>query len=208
MVFESDKSVILGFFSRQLRECREGPEQVGWHGEESQSTRFRILSEVDSLEGCTILDVGCGLGGFLDFLSQHEVQPRKYVGVDINPMSVETAAQRHPNELFFCRDILEDPFEEKFDFVVASGIFNLATPHAHELTFATFYQMYELCEKGIAVNFLSEWSPFPRNEKSVYYDPEMVLDFVLEKLSHRVVLRHDYRPNDFTFYVYRSDRGE
>ena len=205
--FEEDRRVLCDFFNERLQEGGNGPVAVGWGSIESQATRFRVLSQVGSLEGCSLLDVGCGLGALSGFLTSSGIKLRKYVGIDITAESVTRALVLHPRECFLCEDVFGEVATATFDYVVASGTFNLMTPNALELTLATFRQMYALCEKGVAVNFLSAWSPFPRDEQSIYYDPIEILTYAFTELNRNVVLRHDYWLNDFTLYVYKRDCG-
>lgn len=58
--------------------------------------------------GSSLLEVGLGHGGYREFLSGVP----DYVGVDIDPKSIESAKMRHPSERFLCVDITAKNFRE------------------------------------------------------------------------------------------------
>ena len=64
--------------------------------------------------------------------------------------------------------------------------------------------MFELCNKGVAIDFISTYVDF-RNEKINYVKPEEIFSFC-KTLSRCVLLRHDYMPFEFCIYIYKSDR--
>lgn len=202
--FEEDLEVMRNFFSRQLQDHCEGPAAVGWGSTYSQATRFRVLFEIGDLTGATILDVGCGRGDFYAFLMQKKVCFSRYLGLDIHETVIERARERFPSAEFRVLGSLLEPISDLFDYVFESGIFNLATPEALKLTKATLRWMYQLSIRGTAANFLSLFSPFSLDPRSQYYNPADMLDFVHAELSHCTVLRHDYKSNDFTLYMYRE----
>ncbi len=101
-------------------------ESVGWHSKETQRKRFEVLSSFVSLEGKSILDVGCGKGDFYDFLKQHNITCR-YVGIDISPEMIRLAKEAYPKGTFYCSDFNEFDYHSSPDLIIANGIFNLKT---------------------------------------------------------------------------------
>ena len=80
------------------------------------------------LSGCTILEAGCGMGRFLDIVSE---APRStVVGFDLS-LSVEAASEnlaRRSNVSIMQADLLKPPFgEENFDFVYSIGVLHHAS---------------------------------------------------------------------------------
>jgi hypothetical protein len=86
--------------------------------------------------------------------------------------------------------------------VIGSGLFFL--PHALWKEYVSRYvaRMFACCRVAVAVNFLSAYST-AKDHESYYAWPHEVLLSVQQALSPRAVVRHDYRLNDFTIYLYK-----
>lgn len=201
---QNDLDIAIRHFDGQLA-CYDAvdPRAVSWSGPESQRSRFDVLVDVGDLNGARVLDVGSGTGALYGYLCERGVRPGAYVGIDIHPEMIARARARFPEALFELRNLLTDPVDDaSFDYVVESGIFNLATPHWHDVTFGMLAAMFRACRVGVAANFLSRLSGNAQAE-SYYADPAEIVRFAGERLSRRFILRHDYRTNDFTLFVYR-----
>ena len=204
MDLEIDRKIQLNHQNEKFAAYGEDVRAVGWSSVESQESRAKVLSEIGNLNSRSILDVGCGFGDLYTHLEKQGVHPSKYVGIDINPKIISIARKRLPKLKFEVRDSMDSELKDKFDFVVAAGIFGLETPNWQDVVEKQLSKMYDLCEIGVAVNFLSHYTAGEKLPNSHYADPADILEFVLKNLSNRVVLRHDYRPNDFIVYVYRD----
>lgn len=70
--------------------------------------------------GSTVLDVGCGDGEIFQYLSQHNNIKAK--GIDVSEVAVQKATQKGLDA--YVLDITKDPFpfENKFDYVLASEV--------------------------------------------------------------------------------------
>jgi len=200
--FLQDERQILEEYDRRVFEYKDGPRAAGWGSERSQHVRNIALVDVMRGGVGSVLDVGCGLGDLSIYLGDSKPL---YHGMDMCPGMVERARQRFPGRDFRVGSPLWSPIPlRSFDYVMASGIFNLETEHAEDLARATVMAMYELCRKAVAVNFLSDLSPWDKREDRHYYSSKDWFQWAAQTLTTRVVLRHDYRPNDFALYLYRE----
>jgi len=143
-----------------------------------------------------------GLGDLWDYLSSKGIGVF-YTGYDFTPAMVAEAKGRFPSVPFEVRDILEEPDEHcRFDYVMASGIFYLRRDSPMQYLVETVRRMFGLCRIGVAFNSLSARAS-RRDPHEFHADPSRVLSSCLE-ITPRVVLRHDYLPNDFTVYLFRD----
>lgn len=202
MNLEVDKKIILHYHSARLAKYGQDVRAL-WGSTESQQIRFKMLSEMGDFNSKSILDVGCGFGDFYTFLKEQNVHPGKYVGIDMNPQMVAVAKGRLPQVTFRVKDILDSKLNEKFDYVVSSGIFPLETPNWQAITEEKIRSMYQLCKIGTGFNLLSSFTLGEKAADSHYANPLDILDFIFKNLTTRMVLRHDYMPNDFTIYIYK-----
>jgi SAM-dependent methyltransferase len=185
-----------------LHKHGESYRSLDWGSRESQIKRFEILAGIGVGPGDRVLDVGCGFADFNTWLIEHRPGV-EYSGVDLTPGMVEKAQARFPNATILNKTIFDlDLAIASFDYLVASGIFYLRNENPMQYMESTIAQMFNFANKGIAFNSLSAWSK-DKIDGEFFAEPADVMIFC-KKLSHYVVLRHDYHPSDFTVYVYRS----
>jgi SAM-dependent methyltransferase len=168
---------------------------------QSQTIKFKVLSEVAQLGGKTVLDVGCGLGDYADYLQERFTCPI-YTGIDIAPRMLEEVRLHRPTLDVRLMNILDDRMNATFDVVSANGIFYLLGEAAENQMKAIIQRMYSLAKHAVALNSLSAWASV-KEPGEFYADPLETVRFC-RTLSPWVVLRHDYLPHDFTIYMYRD----
>lgn len=205
--FEKEKKIIIDHFKQALKKYKRGPMAISWGSRKSQIVRFEALYKIGDLNGKTVLDLGCGFGDFYEFLTKKKkVKLKKYLGIDMNPLIISEAKKKYPKEEFITGNLLENPPKESFDYVFESGIFNIKVPNLENLIKKTLVQMYGICKLGVGVNFLSSFTPFKKDKKSYYVNPFKMSDFIQKNLSSKFVLKHDYKPNDFTVFFYKDSK--
>jgi SAM-dependent methyltransferase len=175
---------------------------LGFRTRTSQLKRFEALMALGDLEGCRILDVGCGFGDFLAFLQERGVHPH-YTGIDICEPMVRRCIERFGQDARFeVADLLEYEPADTFDYVFGSGLFGLDAEGVRERILPSLGRMVRWARTGVAVNFLSAAYPNPA-ENRIYVEPGKAMEAALT-LAPAVRLDHTYLPNDFTLYLYRS----
>jgi SAM-dependent methyltransferase len=198
-----DKQKYIERYTKNYEKYGYDPRALGWR-KGRQEIRFQMLTSISDVRNRSILDLGCGFGDFYDFLVRSGWKGI-YSGFEIVPVLAEVARERHPDLDIRLLDVLEDESDEKFDFVLASGVFNarLCSESNEAYIERMLAKMHEMSEIGIAADFVSSYVDY-RVEGTYYAEPEMVFK-VCKKLSKRVVLRHDYLPYEFAVYVYKDD---
>lgn len=199
----ADRERQLKFYTDNLEIYGYDPRSLGWTPDH-RDVRFRIMEEIGDLDGCSLLDVGCGFGDFYGYLLNRGYSVR-YTGIDINPRLVEIGRAKYPDAHFIVGDFEDIRFFGRFDWVFASGIFNLRINNNKTFIESSLKRMHHLCSRGFYADFLR--SAFNYYDSLVYHqDPVDMLDFCLN-LSARVTLRCDYMPSEFCIYVYRRDKS-
>ena len=206
----------IEYFEGLLAKHGENYLALDWNSPESQKLRYEILIDIlvygRKSAKISLLDVGCGLGDLYGFLKKEKYLSRNkinYTGLDITPKILEVAKKKYPGAKFELKDILEDRYLPKFDYVFCSGVFNLRmtdTESHLEWVKAMLLRMYDLADFGVAVNFLSEGGmpiSLPEDLNSgryFYFKPEEIMSFC-RFICNRFIIRHDYHPADFTVYL-------
>jgi len=203
--FDQDDDRTIRYFTGLLSERGMNAQSLDWASKSSQALRFSVLAQVGDLQHATVLDVGCGLGDFVEWLTEHGVAV-DYTGIDITPLMIESARQRFSQGFFHVQNLLRDngQFAVTYDFVFASGLFYYRQIDPYGFLERMVTAMFERCRRALAFNSLSYWAP-KLDPTEFHADPLKVLS-ICKKLTPWVVLRHDYHPHDFSVYLYRERR--
>ena len=191
---------VRSFFESRYRKLGDRPEALNWTGD-GQRIRFQVLSEVGLLERRTILDLGSGLGHLHRFLRK-KVRAFEYTGYELSPLLVQAARQKFPNVRFEVHDVLAEKIESNYDFVMSSGMLNVETGENEKAMRLLINKAWKTSTVGVAINMLSRWANRTELGRH-FYDPTAILQHA-RKLTRWVVFRHDYRPHDFTIYLYHK----
>jgi len=199
-----DRSIYRARYLERLAEFGHDPRSLGW-SKGKQEERFKALtSRVDLTRARTVLDVGCGFGDMYPYLRQRGFRGR-YLGVDFIDELLAVGRSAYPDAELRHADIDDFDPDERFDLVVASGIFNGVLEHEEQWARIerTLSRMYELADFACAADFMSAYVDY-RREDTFHAEPERV--FSLAKgLSRRVALDHQYLPFEFAIWLFPDD---
>ncbi|MFN8389608.1 MAG: class I SAM-dependent methyltransferase [Bdellovibrionota bacterium] len=205
----SDRARIIAevaeYYEQKLEKFGCTPAGVDWNSSQSQTLRFEQLLRVVGAQetAFTLLDYGCGYGALFDFCA--ESFPRmSFTGFDLSPRMIE-AARSEPGRSRATWVTALRP-EEQFDFVVASGIFNVRLEQQTEAweryIFATLDDLAARSKKGFAFNMLTSFSDADKKRANLYYgQPGRFLDHCIGHYSRHTALFHDYQLYEFTVLV-------
>lgn len=196
------------YYEGKLRKFTQHHKISGYGSKESQTIRFKVVTEIGDLRNKSICDVGCGIGKLVDYLKEKNLK-LEYTGYDISERIIEKARELHPNYDFEVRNILENMPRQRFDYVFSVGL-NFKIRDNVQFMKELIRRMFKMTKTGAAVSMLScHVAPDYINENDFYYDPKLFLDWCLREVSTRCILRHDYLPHDFTLYIYKTlERGK
>jgi 2-polyprenyl-3-methyl-5-hydroxy-6-metoxy-1,4-benzoquinol methylase len=198
------------------------PKGVDWNLQEDVDARYGKMLEVlrkdfhESKPRPSLLDVGCGWGGLLEFANARGVA-LDYTGIDIVSSMVEHARGRHPGAAFLVGDVLvPGTVSGPYDFVVCNGILTLrpagvTIPEMERFAKRLIRTLFDLCRHGLAFNMMSTRVNFMADHLH-YQSPAELLAWLLSEVSPRVRLDHGYsslgsgqrRLYEFTAYVYKD----
>lgn len=205
MNYDRVKEKNLQFFSGLLAQS-DDEHYIVAQSQISHRKRFEKLLELGDFNHKRLLDVGCGIGGWVDFLNHRGINC-DYTGIDINPRMIDLARKKHPTikDKFLVFDIIEERLDRSFDYVIANGPLNLVFDGSlnMEMTMRLIRQMYGLSEIGLAITMTSCLTRKP-NPATYYYDPRQILHETFQFCSN-VRFDHTYLPHDFTLFCYKRD---
>lgn len=201
--WQQDDRQIVAFYSELVNKYGNDHRSADWGSRSSQEMRFAVFAQIAVLDGCRILDIGCGLADFYGWLKSAEISV-DYTGIDLTPDMINMARARYPEITLqtadFCKDISDRA--NQFDYVFASGIFYLRKFEPYEYLEIVAAKMLKICSKAAAFNSLSAWHQ-PPGGAEFWADPINVIS-ICASLTTRIAFRHDYLPNDFTVYLFHK----
>lgn len=132
----------------------------------------------------------------------------KYSGIDINPIAIQHAKEKHKNISFTCEDIMNVNLEKSQypDYTLVVGMFNLLDSrikNKYEYIQTALKKMVNFSKKGVAITFRT--SPHEGVEDHLnftYYDPERLFKYALE-LSPYVSCNHSFSKYTGALYIYK-----
>lgn len=200
---DPDFEYSTAVFNESAQKSENNYAACHWGSLQSQQKRFSILTQGMDFTECSVLDVGCGVGCFADYLHKEGYAVRQYTGVDLSYEMVVRALKQAPERDIRHWNILEKNIGS-YDIVVASGIFTFLRGNCQAKMREIITAMYSLCRRAVFFNSLSSWGK-TQQKNEFYADPLQVMEWC-NALTPWVILRHDYHPGDFTVYMYREQQ--
>jgi len=202
----NEKKKVIQRYTKRYNEYGYSPKTLGWD-KGKQDLRYSILLEEFKLNKKSILDIGCGFGDANKILKQITSE-YSYTGIDIVEELLLEAQKNYKNEgniSFIHGDFLEKEFTQKYDILLASGIFNfrLEEQDNYEFIESCMKKAFELAKDGIAFDFLSDKVDF-KSELTFHSSPSIILDMAY-RLSKNVILKNNYMPFEFTIVIFKDE---
>ncbi|MES2276292.1 MAG: class I SAM-dependent methyltransferase [Bacteroidota bacterium] len=196
----TDSSAIFHYHRAMIKQHGgQSTYALGWRDEESQLSRFSILAAIDDINGCSVLDAGCGYADLLPYLQTIYPNIGHYCGIEQIPELLDEAIKRYGNlpDVSFISGNFITRNLPVMDYILASGSLNYASSDP-QFIFKAIDKLYHNCNKGVAFNLLRT---VPVNGLLVAYNPQMIMDYC-HLLSDKVILKDGYADEDFTVFMY------
>jgi cyclopropane fatty-acyl-phospholipid synthase-like methyltransferase len=151
---------VSAYYAERYRCHGDSARGVDWKDEASQHLRFEVLArQVDWTDEPSVLDVGCGNGELLAFCRARNL-PVRYLGIDVCEDMVEACRRRFGLDAAALASPADlERLGWRFDYVVASGTFNVKQD-ADEAVWAQYFQqsivqMFAACRAATVFNVMS-----------------------------------------------------
>ena len=208
MAFDKIKKEVSGYYTGKVEQFGTTPRGVDWNSIESQELRFSILQKIiyPAIKKKSVLDYGCGFGSMYAHMKKtHE--NFQYTGFDISEAMLLEAKKLYEGK--DAKWINSLSAKQKFDYVIASGIFNVKLGSSkkdwNQYILHTLDAMNSCSKKGFSFNVLTQYSDKEYRKNYLYYaDPLFLFDHCKKKYSKYVTLLHDYPLYEFTILVKKN----
>jgi SAM-dependent methyltransferase len=197
-----DVERVISRYRERIEEFGVGFESMKSGNLDRQRIRHWVHSEaIRAVQAKTVLDIGCGIGFFLDYLREYEHHVQ-YTGYDILPEYVDYCTRTFPQSHFAVRNIFEHGIDGRYDTIVLSQVLN--NRYHDSDNYSVMARALELCfahcDGVVSIDMMSSYVDF-QNPDLFYYDPSEVFR-IAKGIARRVVIRHDYRPFEYTLQLF------
>lgn len=202
---EEEKAAVAARYLERYAQHGIHVDSLKSGGAAKQFIRHSVHASMFNLQDKHVLDVGCGIGMFYEYLKSLPVQIASYTGLDIVDPFLEYDRARYPEARFDKVDIFLDPLDAYSpDIVFMSQVFNNKYKDAdnEEIAKEAIRRFFAIAKVGIAIDFMTSYVDFNEAELH-YFAPEKMFSFA-KTLTRTVALRHDYVPFEFTLFLYKQ----
>ena len=163
------------YFDRYKDTDRSGI--VAWVTPGSQEKNFNLVSKCINSDD-SLLDYGCGVGDFIKYLNNKNINIKDYLGVDINDNFIKHAKETYPENEFKHIDNINQ-INGKWDNICAIGVFTWFI--TKEEFIETIYKLYDMCNKQVILTVLGDdgdintpygYSDYDEEEEDIYWNEE------------------------------------
>lgn len=209
---------IKEHYSQCFEKHGDTPKGLDWDNQDNMNKRYKVMYELlrdDWDNNLTLLDFGCGYGGFYNWLNKNILNHGvSYCGVDINQNLIDKAKELNPKINLFQDDIQSyiydnnkfSPFDMNWDWIICNGTFtvkaNLTQEEMTNFMCSTLEKLWEKTNKGIAFNIMSLNVDWQRDDL-FHVSMDQLGRWITDNLSRNFTFRHDYSLYEYTTYVYK-----
>lgn len=197
---------VKAYYRNTLEKHGATNKGVDWSSQESQVLRFQQLTKLLPQDAFfTLADIGCGYGALVEYLSTH-YSSYEYTGFDLLEEMIAIAQETYGSSSPHVSFLQQTKPDKCYDYVIASGIFNLMLETNRELWqhyfYDTLHTFHEHCNRGFSFNCLTSFSdPEYMRADLFYVNPMEVFSYCKNNFSRNVALLHDYNLYEFTVIV-------
>jgi len=203
MLNDTEKYKIIERYTERFKKYGIDFRTLNPGSEEKQRIQHSIHSSIGELNNRTILDIGCGLASYYEFLLSKGFKVN-YIGYDIVEPFIECNRERFPEAHFETRDIFREGIVHSADYVCMCQVFNnkYDAIDNEEVVKKAIALAFDAARIGISIDMLTKYVNY-EVEGLYYFLPENLFSYA-KSLTRFVMLRHDYLPFDFTLFLYKD----
>lgn len=193
-------------YQNAFKKYKVHPKSLFWATKKAAEQRYKQLVADLDFEGKTVLDVGCGFGNIIPFISK-KAKNFSYTGVDAVPEFIKAAQKKYPKHRFLQRDYFNHPLREKFDVVISSGALNSNFKNPYHFRKKAIKTMFDHAREKMAFN-MAGFYPQPKNKKKyrVFFANSLIILKYCLSLSSRLIFRHHYNRKEFTIIITKKKK--
>lgn len=200
---------LKAHYARKFEKFGATSEGVDWGPEAKAELRYiamlGVVNPEDAESGFSMLDIGCGYGGQLEFMQKNNYAEIEFTGIDVVPEMVTFAKDKYPGATFLEGDFLEMQLDEKFDYVTCNGILtqklSATNDEMKDYMQKLIAKMFAHCKKGVVFNTMSSYVDY-QMDGNFHNDPSELLKLLFSH-TRNVRMDHAYPLYEYSMYMYK-----
>lgn len=190
-------------YLRRFRKYGVDPRSLKWQSRKAAEQRYREIVSLVEFKGKDILDVGCGFGGIIPFITSRTAK-FSYTGVDSVSQFIFEAKKLYPKHAFIKEDYFAKPLGKKFDIIIANGSLN--SNIADNLAFRkkAIVTMFANAKEAVVFNMAGGY-PQPKTAKgsNVWFADARVIEKFCKGLSRNLTFINHPGRREFSVVLRR-----
>ena len=188
-------------YRKEFQKHDGGIKSLQWASYKSAANRFQQLVSEFELAGKDVLDVGCGFGDLIPFLS-YKTSNFNYTGIDLLSEFTTEAQKRYPEHRFQTLDYFANSPKEKYDVVFCCGALNGQGENPLKERKRKILILFNQAKEVLVFNMAGGTGIFNDSKRIYYADSRKILDYCLT-LTPKVILKQHYHSKDFTIFMFK-----
>lgn len=211
-----DYKEIINHYEKCFKKFGDTARGVDWTKEDQVDIRYQVMLEItnfykkpyDNKKKISILDFGCGLSHFYEYLNKNDLNHIDYTGLEISKIFFEESKKKYPKNIYIYGDILKDDnlLNKTYDYIISNGVFtekkNLTYDYMFDYLEKMIVSMFKSCTKGMAFNLMSKQVDW--EVETLFHVPiDDIANLLTKKITRNFIVRNDYGLYEYTVYVYK-----
>lgn len=207
---EPYKNIYL-YVEQCFKDKGDSHEGVGWPDHMLTIKRYKVMLDIlnysEKNKTYTLLDFGCGLGGLYQYILDNNMNNINYEGLEISKLLFEQIKKKYTNVNFHNLNILEDTFQNKYDFIIINGVFT-SKPGMNDEEMWDFFtnmikRIYDNINIGVSFNIMSPVVDY-KEDFLFYLSYDKLSFFLKNNFNKNFIINQAYGGWEYTVYLFKN----
>lgn len=170
------KKQINNHYNQLLKTKGFNTKGLGW-GKGKLNLRYKFFCKHLNFNNKKVLDFGCGLGSFYEYLQKKKIKPKKFYGIEINKSLTTYLNKKFKNKILVFDKIQNNM---KVDISISNGVHNYKLKNHLKIFYKDINSLLNISKKCVAISFINDNVDFKERHLS-YKSLFEVIKFIRKK---------------------------
>lgn len=184
---------IINYYKKRINRFGFTNKGLAWESKKKNDQRYsliyKIIKENNFKSKVNILDFGCGISGFYQYLKKKKIS-MNYTGLDTSQKIINYCKKKFKSNKYIRLNILKEKKKfGDFDIIIMNGIFtiknNMNEKNMYKYILLILKKLKKNVKGKIIVNFFVE-NPDWKNEKNFYPSYKILLSLINKNITKNI----------------------